>query len=275
MMTSANMMTSAKKKAGTSHCRAFTLTELLVVVTVMGLLAALLLPSLTKAKKEAQSLACLANLKQLQLCCHLYSQDNNDDLVPNQSGGYVSSIQTTNKPQSIANPQSWCPGLAPLDTTTANVAAGLIFSYNRTPLLYHCPADLSTVSGKPTLPRTRSYCMDICLNCSSALRPYHKLSEMQEPGPADTFVLIDTQEQDIFDATFGIFSPESHWAGYWLDLAADRHNQGANLSFADGHVEFWRWSAPKIFRGVFALAQSPADLTDLQRLEACVRPDGN
>ena len=117
--------------------------------------------------------------------------------------------------------------------------------------------------------------MDICLNCSSALRPFHKNSEILQPGPANTFALIDTQQQDIFDATFGIFSLESHWEEYWLDLAADRHNQGANLSFADGHVEFWHWHAPKKFRGVFAPASSPEDLMDLNRLEACVPPNGN
>jgi prepilin-type processing-associated H-X9-DG protein len=85
-------------------------------------------------------------------------------------------------------------------------------------------------------------------------------------------VLIDTQEEDVWDATFGIFSPDSYWADYWLDLAADRHNRGANLSFADGHVEHWRWKAAKIFEGVWWPAYSEDDLTDLRRLQQCIKP---
>jgi len=84
------------------------------------------------------------------------------------------------------------------------------------------------------------------------------------------FILIDTQEQDIFDATFGIFSSDSYWNDYWLDLPADRHMQGASVSFADGHVEHWKWKAPKIFQGVFWPTESPEDLSDLQRLQQCL-----
>ena len=39
--------------------------------------------------------------------------------------------------------------------------------------------------------------------------------------------------------------------GYWWDMPSNRHDQGANLSFADGHVERWAWKAPMIFMGWF------------------------
>jgi prepilin-type processing-associated H-X9-DG protein len=55
-------------------------------------------------------------------------------------------------------------------------------------------------------------------------------------------------------------------------VAADRHNQGANLAFADGHVEHWKWKARKIFSGAWWPAYSDADLADLHRLEQCVKP---
>ena len=253
--------------------RAFTLIELLVVIAIIAILAAMLLPALSKAKDRTRTIVCLNNLKQLELCCHLYATDNGDFLPPNRVGGFVSEPSSTNGLIQIANANSWCPGIAPQDVSLdSTVRAGNLYSYNHSPPIYHCPSDQSTVNGYPNQLRTRSFCMDISLNCDDAGSTYHKFTEILTPSPAGLFVFIDTQEFDIWDATFGIFSPDSEWAGYWLDLAADRHNRGANLSFADGHVEHWRWLAPKIFQGVWWPAASDADLADLHRLEQCVKP---
>ena len=250
---------------------AFTLLELLVVIAVIAILAALLLPALAKTKQTAQSISCLNNLKQLEDCCHLYSVDYDDFLPPNQVGGFVSGPSSTNSPTTVANSRSWCPGIAPLDTTTSNLVQGCLYPYNKSPAIYRCPADLSTVDGYPDLLRTRSYCMSISVNCPDIPNSYQKFTEISQPPSSGLFVLIDTQEEDIWDGTFGIFSSDSYWAGYWLDLPADRHRQGANLSFADGHVEHWRWKAPKIFQGVFWPPYSDDDYADLQRLQQCAK----
>ena len=64
-------------------CRGFTLIELLVVIAIVGVLAALLLPVLGSARSHAESMYCLNNLKQLQVCWHSYTHDNQDVIPPN------------------------------------------------------------------------------------------------------------------------------------------------------------------------------------------------
>lgn len=252
--------------------KGFTLVELLVVIAIIAILAAILFPVLSRGKEAAQNASCLNNLLQLELCCHTYALDNNDFLPPNEAGGIVTDPKSTNGPSIVKN-SSWCPGIAPLDTNLANVEAGLIYPYNNSPGIYHCPSDLSTVDGFPNLLRTRSYCMDISLGCTNSRNWFRKYTDIRSPSPANLFVFIDTQREDIWDATFGIFDSSSYFAGYWLDLPADRHNRGANLSFADGHVEHWQWKAAKVYEGPWWPAYSSGDLADLHRLEQCVKPD--
>jgi prepilin-type N-terminal cleavage/methylation domain-containing protein/prepilin-type processing-associated H-X9-DG protein len=251
--------------------RAFTLIELLVVIAVIAILAALLLPALSQARGRAWSIGCLNNLRQQQIAWHLYADDHNDTIVPNNSFYSLSGPGTTETPALTGTGPSWCPGVAPLDTTPANVQQGLLFPYSRALDLYRCPADKSTVTDRPELPRTRSYCMSVSLCCDDSTNSCRKLPDIVAPPPPRLFVLIDTHERDIWDSTFGIFSADSAYASYWLDLPADRHQQGANLSFADGHSEHWRWKAPKQFVTRWELNNGGADLADLQRLQQAAK----
>jgi prepilin-type processing-associated H-X9-DG protein len=233
------------------------LIELLVVIAIIAILAAMLLPALARAKEGARSINCISNQRQLQLCWQMYADDFNGVLCPNdwvatEGDGTSEDMKQT----------SWCRGNARTDTKATNIKRGLLYRYNTSIAIYHCPSDKSTIedaNGNPLSQlRTRSYNMSQSVNgygmatnpdsgyYVGALQPcFQTLSSITNPLPSGLFVFIDENEVTLLDDQFG-YPMANFDYGEWWDMPSNRHNQGANLSFVDGHVEHWSWAVSMI-----------------------------
>jgi prepilin-type N-terminal cleavage/methylation domain-containing protein/prepilin-type processing-associated H-X9-DG protein len=236
------------KKSG----HGFTLIELLVVIAIIAILAAMLLPALSKAKQKAQAISCMNNLKQLTLGWLLYAGDNDSKLAPD-GDEYTTPVSTYPDARILPGAAwaQWCPGnmdaFSPYQTNF--VQAGLVYPYVNTVSVYKCPADFSVDKFGPfSFPKVRS----ISMNCYLApIKPwtslntvnYYKDTQILRPGPSMTYVLIDENENSINDIYF-VCDPTQ--PNHWQDVPATRHGNAGGLSYADGHSEIRHWKDSKL-----------------------------
>lgn len=199
---------------------AFTLVELLVVISIISILAALLMPALRNAKFSAEKTRGLNNLRQVALAIHMYAGDNKDNLPDN------------------------CPLDGSANGNHSSCAMELVFPYGVSNLL--CATKLSQpapnyyciVDPAPVSPRFVTMCnLNLLGGISSGLKAYrHKISEVKRPSTtfliAHNFGIASStpvhSDQLLDGSNYGVYNPPYY-------------NKGLMFYFVDGHMEFLLW----------------------------------
>ena len=259
---------SGNEKGFSCH-RGFTLIELLVVIAIIAILAAMLLPALTKAKLKAQGIQCMSDHRQLSLAWRMYAEDNNDVLVFASTGGGRRGGSVQMDAANPTSPDNYAWSGAHMDYSGANRAnwepsydmqLRPLWPYNKSQAIYKCPSDRSTITWQNVVrPRILTMSMNLYVggfapgndggwDFAHRYKIFAKGSAISMPS--SIFVFLDMREDTVNWSNFMIdmtgYEPNNPNAWKWTgDLPGMYHSRAGSLSFADGHSEIKKWRDPR------------------------------
>ena len=229
-------------KTSPASARRFTLIELLVVIAIIAILAAILLPTLQKARETARSSNCRSNLKQLIGYHHAYSSDNDGAILPMKQQAVVKFSTDTEF--------MWYEYLAgAYAADSPGGESGIVKSINRE--LFGCPGDekIFTFAHKFAVPLSFGYNVVLAPGMLASSFPLSNGTYLEKVGSKNrnisaTLVMADNygyyrKNPDV---------PPNHssvgkklytlWYGTYLSVGINKvHSKGMNAAYLDGHVE--------------------------------------
>jgi prepilin-type N-terminal cleavage/methylation domain-containing protein/prepilin-type processing-associated H-X9-DG protein len=256
-------MNNKHQASAVRNTRGFTLIEILVVVGIIALLAAILFPVLARVREGGKRTVCISNLKQLATAARMYSQDYAQTYMPIQLAAAADVSPT--------NPYGWADAMQ---------------SYVKNIQLYQCPSETRPPCGAghglpvdPTLNKlkpadTTTTCgyTDYMMNAALG-----EVMREQVKSPTQTILFTEgggnmsrvtgngcrttaagSATDAIFTSPFGCASTA---AGVLDNRTGSRHLDGYNFAFADGHVKWFKMPADKIYNLFTPAAQANGGAT--------------
>ena len=207
--------------------KAFTLLELLVVISIIALLMSILIPALGKAKELARGIICTHNLKTMSLAWFAYMTENSGELIGGNTG---------------ESPHDWVqfpsgPSSDPIEQKKEGIRQGALFPYVKTVKVYHCPSDKRLKD--PSQRAFRSYSIAGGLNERHSYgigKPVKKFTDIK--GPGSKYVFVEENDPRGINERAWHLNPTGD---EWGDPLAIWHNKKSTLGFADGHAELHTW----------------------------------
>jgi len=254
----------------------FTRVDLLVAISMLGVLAMLTMPLLGSNQTETSSTICLANKRQLMRAFAAYTTDNEERMPGAYHGGDT-------------NPNSaerWVEGWLDWNTGSANTNTLYLTSARYAQLapyvksnrfIFKCPSDIYLSAQQKRIgwrERVRSYSGNLAVGEGNAESgPWNaqyahvkKTTDFNIPAPSEVYVFLDEHPDSLNDP--GFFSPVGGPGAFsMVDVPASFHDGGNVLSFADGSVALHRWKSAlrttKVTTTSLALPPSSSMQTDL------------
>jgi prepilin-type N-terminal cleavage/methylation domain-containing protein/prepilin-type processing-associated H-X9-DG protein len=262
---------------------AFTLVELLVVISIIALLLAILIPSLSKAREQGRRVVCLSNTKQISLALILYTEDN--------SGALVLPRIMKDGVRDEDNVKKWGYWVFPpqdkygntltskftIEDEKRGIQKGHMFSYLKNLEVYHCPSDKREATLKLGF---RTYSITNPMNgyksaaWGDVVNRYNQIIR-----PSERIWLVEEPDTRGYNNGSWAVNPR---ATYWIDPLAAWHNGNCDFSYADGHSARYTYVDKrstdffeKIYQsGKYTNSEPQANNKDLEYVVKSYNPDG-
>jgi prepilin-type N-terminal cleavage/methylation domain-containing protein/prepilin-type processing-associated H-X9-DG protein len=234
----------------------FTLIELMVVMAVVGVLAAIIFPTFTAARERARMANCASNMRQLGMAFTQYAQDHNDRFPGAWDGGFGAGKEGGWIYYSqFGMPTEWKTA-DDSQKASFDVTRGVLYPYVKSAEVYICPSD---GYGPKLGPTGLSYAANACISRQkrdatgnrdlNVFQPGKKiniiknpsnfmlLAEEAQPGSAGNNEILDNSSTDdgYYNLPRKVPAESSH-----TNYLALRHSEGGNVAFVDGHVKWYK-----------------------------------